>query len=212
MEALILSYSFTGRAGVESPSSVKGSWSPISQLMWAHVLIFCPSHERCNPGTRFCQHKDIQTCREFLWVYLSQANDICQGTRSQMLQNSFAASFMHLKLWDIRKMTWRWEKARRVLKSRLCALLRVVRAYFTCVLTQMHRHNWQGLFKAKINLLLKKLCAWDVIRHHEATIRCPVRKFWSDHTVRLRYVESFSSVHSCLCPESSRAIMAPELI
>lgn len=46
-------------------------------------------------------------------VYLSQTDHICQGTRSQMFwKNSFAASFMWLKLRrEVKKVAGRWEKA-----------------------------------------------------------------------------------------------------
>ena len=37
-------------------------------------------------------------------------------------------------------------------------LLRVVMLYFKVVLNWMHRNNGQGLLKAKISLLVKKLC------------------------------------------------------
>lgn len=38
---------------------------------------------------------------------------------------------------------------------------------FKDVLTWMHRSNEQGLCKPKINLLLRKLCAWGVTTHHD---------------------------------------------
>ena len=44
---------------------------------------------------------NVQMCREFLWVYLSQSDDVCQGTRSQMLQRITVLQLfekMYLKL------------------------------------------------------------------------------------------------------------------
>ena len=39
--------------------------------------------------------------------------------------------------------------------------------HFQSVLTQVHRGNGQGLLQAKMNLFLRKLCAWSVTTCHD---------------------------------------------
>ena len=49
-------------------------------------------------GRRKCRHKNAQTCREFSRVSLSQTGHMLGSKISNALENSFAASFMHLNL------------------------------------------------------------------------------------------------------------------
>ena len=72
--------------------------------------------------------------------------------------NSFAASFMHLKL---RKITSRMEKSKWGVDYKIMKKIvyspRVLMADFKGVLTWMLKNNEKGLLTVKINLLMKML-------------------------------------------------------